>query len=97
LIFAHAEDVKLSQSISTRNGFGPIPCALVDPPLDFDIEASFDWNAPHFTHLRELELQYVLGQLSLVEEAAICLYTPLVGLVWYRHGNIGKKGSVTFV
>jgi hypothetical protein len=47
--------------------------------------------------LRELELQFVLGQLSLAEEAAIRLNTPLVGLVRYKHGNIGRKGSVTFV
>jgi hypothetical protein len=63
------------------------------PPPGFFLEGPI----PVPPHCRELELHYVLGQLSLAEESAIAQIKLLIGLCRYKGGNIGKKGSVTFM
>jgi len=41
------------------------------------------------------ELHWVLGELTMGEEAAIRRVSPLVSLVRLKHGNVGSKGTVT--
>jgi hypothetical protein len=49
------------------------------------------------SHLWEVEFHYILGQLSIAEEAAIGQITPLISLVKLKNGNLGRKGFVTCI
>jgi hypothetical protein len=49
------------------------------------------------SHLQEVEFHYILGQLTVAEESAVCQITPLISIVRLKHGNVGRKGVVSCV
>jgi hypothetical protein len=49
------------------------------------------------SHLWEVEFHYILGQLTVAEESAVCQITHLISIVRLKHGNVGWKGVISCV
>jgi hypothetical protein len=70
----------------------PFPNIPSEEPEGFTLEVGIP-----ISHLREVEFHYILGQLSIAEESAICQITPLISIVRLKHGNLGRKGVVSCI
>ena len=84
----------ISRKFSSRNGFGPVSVIPFGVPPGFDLMSPVIKND---TFDREIELRYVLSQLTAAEESAIRMVAPLATIVRLKHGNIGRVGTVACV
>lgn len=84
----------MCRKFSRRNGFGPVIAIPRKAPEGFNLTSPV---VPMNTPLREQELRYVLSQLTVAEESAIRRVAPLASIVRLKHGNVGRKGTVSCV
>jgi hypothetical protein len=84
----------ISRKFSGRNGFGPASVVPPGIPVGFDLMLPVTENN---TFEREIEIRYVLSQLTAAEESAIRMVAPLASIVRLKHGNIGRAGTVACV
>ncbi len=79
-------ELRLGRMFSRRNGFGKREFIPIPVRLESDI---------NFNIARELQL--LLKDFTVVEEAAIRQITPLISMLRLKGGNIGSKGNISCV
>ena len=84
--------IKEGLRYSNRNGMGPVPTYVSDPPARPPCEG-FD---PRM-YVRAKELRDLLDELTPVEEAAIRQIAPLMHLTRISHGSMKVKGNTSCV
>ena len=90
--YMEGASMALARKFSAGNGYGKAVPRLVSPAPAYDMTSVM---VPATPEELQKELHWVLGELTMGEEASIRRVSPLVSLVRLKHGNVGSKGTVT--